>query len=238
MVRLQTAASSAALTALELCWPPSCNGGVDTFRSSGEPGWEPRSSLPWVCSESQPVWPTVTICRTAWPARPIDGGASESPGRRCSCASVQLMAGTLCHQQSYVVTWKGEKFVVYSASNSEPGKCSILEMKCAWVNSDLINLQTMYAVMDTKIFSLLNCCRTRALCLDLLSEDGSFWLVEFIQPIIQLCTSSKTVCITQSGNAETSEVLTGWSFHLDLLAGLLLHSLQGLCFCFLLLCNP
>lgn len=184
MVRLQTAASSAALTALELCWPPSCNGGVDTFRSSGEPGWEPRSSLPWVCSESQPVWPTVTICRTAWPARPIDGGASESPGRRCSCATVQLMAGTLCHQQSYVVTWKGEKFVVYSASNSEPGKCSILEMKCAWVNSDLINLQTMYAVMDTKIFSLLNCCRTRALCLDLLSEDGSFWLVEFIQPII------------------------------------------------------
>lgn len=50
-----------------------------------------------------------------------------------------------------------------STSNSVPGKCSILEMKCGWVNSDLINLKTMCAVMDTKIFSLLNCCRTRAL---------------------------------------------------------------------------
>lgn len=143
--------------------PQSCNGGVDTFRSSDEPGWEPRSSLPSVCGESQPASPTFTICRTAWPARQIDGGASESPRWCWSCATVKLMTGTLCHQQSYAVTWKGEKFFVYSTSNSEPGKCSILEMKCAWVNSDLINLQTVYAVMDTKIFSLLNCCRTRAL---------------------------------------------------------------------------
>ena len=29
---------------------------------------------------------------------------------------------------------KGEKFLVYSASSSGPGKCSMLEMKCAWVN--------------------------------------------------------------------------------------------------------
>lgn len=158
MVSLQTVASSVALCHSALLVPSAVTAG-----SSDEPGWEPRSSLPSVCSESQPASPTFTICRTAWPARQIDGGASESPRWCWSRATVKLMKGTFCHRQSYVGPWKGEKFFVYSTSNSVPGKRPILKMKCGWVSSDSINLKIMCAVMDTKIFSLLHCCGTRAL---------------------------------------------------------------------------
>ena len=73
------------------------------------------------------------------------------------------MTGILCHRQSSVVTWKGDTLFIHSTSNSEPGKCSILGMTCAWVNSDLLNLKTMHAMMDTKVFLLLNRYRTRTL---------------------------------------------------------------------------
>lgn len=70
-----------------------------------------------------------------------------------------------------------------------PSKHFMLETRCLG-RRDLVDLKTLCVLRDTTgPHSPLSCCTEYKSCLYLLSQDGSLWLVGFIQSIIQLGAS-------------------------------------------------
>lgn len=80
----------------------------------------------------------------------MDGKASETQRWFWCHATIELWLALLVTDKALSKLVEKRMLFIYKTNNYDPWQCFILDIRCAWVNSDLIKLKILCVLMDTK----------------------------------------------------------------------------------------